>query len=432
MSVHRRGDGWRVVWREDGRQRSRQFDRKRDADAWDAEVKRRAQLGPLAMRQLTDRGPTLGEWITDHWAPEHGATLARRTLDRYASSYELHIAPWLDNVLLRDLSVGRLRAWQADRIADGATPDVIHKARTFLSSVLRHAAESEAIPSNPLALVRAPRAGQRDEVEPLAPGVIEAIRLILSEEMPIAIGEGRAGQRRRRAHLQPDRRSDATRMRDRTLVALLAYAGVRPSEASALRWRDVKERTLLVQRATEENGEIKTTKGRQSRSVRLLAPLASDLQEWRLAVGRTSADALIIPRGDGSAWTKNDWDNWRSRTWKTACGRASLEDVPRPYDLRHSFASLLLAEGKTIHYVAKQLGHSPALTLQTYGHVMDEFEEADRIDAANEILRARERACCREVAADAIRGAFRLPASGGISLDSAGRERRDSNPRPPA
>jgi integrase len=62
---------------------------------------------------------------------------------------------------------------------------------------------------------------------------------------------------------------------------------------------------------------------------------------------------------------------------------------PRPYDLRHSFASLLLAEGRSIHYVARRLGHSPALTLSTYGHLFAEYEHADRIDAEAEIAQAR-------------------------------------------
>ena len=62
----------------------------------------------------------------------------------------------------------------------------------------------------------------------------------------------------------------------------------------------------------------------------------------------------------------------------------------RPYDLRHSFASLLLAEGRTVHYVAKQLGHSALMTLNTYGHVIDELDEAPRIDAEAEIRAARE------------------------------------------
>lgn len=69
--------------------------------------------------------------------------------------------------------------------------------------------------------------------------------------------------------------------------------------------------------------------------------------------------------------------------------RAGLASVPRPYDLRHSFASLLLAEGRTVHYVAAQLGHSPALTLSTYGHLIAEYADAGSIDAEQEIATAR-------------------------------------------
>jgi site-specific recombinase XerD len=39
----------------------------------------------------------------------------------------------------------------------------------------------------------------------------------------------------------------------------------------------------------------------------------------------------------------------------------------RPYDLRHSFASLLLHEGRDVISVARQLGHGAELTLRTYG-----------------------------------------------------------------
>lgn len=403
MSVHRRADGWRVIWREDGRQRSRQFERKKDAEVWDRELKRRRQLGPLAMQQLTERGPTLGEWITQRWAPEHGATLSRRTRDRYANSYELHVAPWLDEVPLRELTVGRLRAWQAERLASGVTVDATKKARTFLSSVLRHAAESEAIAANPMTLVRAPRTSHSDEVVPLAPTTIESIRSVLAAPMSIPVPEGTRSGRSRRAYEMPDQRSAAIRRRDTTLVSVLAYSGLRPSEVAALRWADIGERTILVQRATEEDGSSKSTKGRKSRSVRLLAPLIADLREWRMAAGRPAGNELVFPRTDGNAWTKEDWGNWRWRTWRSACVRAGLSDVPRPYDLRHGFASLLLAEGKTIHYIAAQLGHSPALTLRTYGHVLAEFADAGSVDAEAEITKARNAKVARGVAAGAIR-----------------------------
>ena len=101
------------------------------------------------------------------------------------------------------------------------------------------------------------------------------------------------------------------------------------------------------------------------------------------------AAALVFPRDDGEPWTKDDWDVWRANIWRTACKRAKLSPTPRPYDLRHSFASLLLAEGRAVHYVAAQLGHSPVLTLSTYGHLIAEYADVAQIDAEQEIMRAR-------------------------------------------
>lgn len=202
--------------------------------------------------------------------------------------------------------------------------------------MLRHAAEAEAIPANPLALVRAPRAEHREQVRPLAPATVERIRAALDAERA-------------------------------AIVSVLAYAGLRPGELRALRWGDVRERTILVQRGADPDGKAKATKTRAVRTVRLVAPLAADLREWRMASGRPGDEALVFPGRDGDAWTKDDWDVFRRRGWSTACRRAGLDGTPRPYDLRHSFASLLLAEGRTVHYVAAQLGHSPVLTLSTYG-----------------------------------------------------------------
>ena len=55
--------------------------------------------------------------------------------------------------------------------------------------------------------------------------------------------------------------------------------------------------------------------------------------------------------------------------------------------LRHSFASLLLHEGRSVIYVARQLGHDPRLTLTRYGHVIDELEDQPRTDAEETIRR---------------------------------------------
>ena len=162
MSLRRLGRAWEVRWREEGRHRSRRFDRKGDAQAWDDEVRRRKQLGPLALQQLTTVGPTLGQWIAERWAPEHGVTLEQSTRERYANVYKCHVAEWLDEVPISEITVARLRTWQAERLAAGVKAGTIQKARTLLSSVLRHATEAEAVPGNPMTLVRPPKVAQRD------------------------------------------------------------------------------------------------------------------------------------------------------------------------------------------------------------------------------------------------------------------------------
>ena len=92
---------------------------------------------------------------------------------------------------------------------------------------------------------------------------------------------------------------------------------------------------------------------------------------------RPSETSLIFPSATGTPWTLAAYQSWRRRAFERAIEAAGLENG-RPYDLRHSFASLLLHEGRSVIYVARQLGHDARLTLSTYGHVMDEFEVSSR------------------------------------------------------
>jgi hypothetical protein len=64
-------------------------------------------------------------------------------------------------------------------------------------------------------------------------------------------------------------------------------------------------------------------------------------------------------------WSANAFEKWRRRRYAALLAAAGLHSG-RPYDLRHSFASLLLHEGRDVIYVARQLGHGAELTLRTY------------------------------------------------------------------
>jgi integrase len=142
---------------------------------------------------------------------------------------------------------------------------------------------------------------------------------------------------------------------------------------------------------------LKDTKTAAHRTVRLLGPLGADLREWRLRSGRPGDDALVIPGRDGKPWSEEGYRSWRRQAFARAVRAAGIERRVRPYDCRHSFASLLLHEGRSVIYVARQLGHGAQLTLSTYGHVIDELEDAPRQDAEATIRAAREPGCSREV-----------------------------------
>ena len=353
------GHVWRVRWREGGRSRSKVLGRKRDAEAYDAEIRRRKRTGDLFTMEAGQE--TLAEFAETWWHLHASPNLARATLEIYAGLWDRHVLPRLGGVPLRELTSEAIAYFRADLTRAGVGDASVRKTLTLLQGILERAVEWRRIATNPARSVRKPLQRRARPVRPLSPATIERIRLHLLQR---------------------------GRLRDATLVSVLAYAGLRPGEALALIWGHVRDRTILVERALSR-GELKSTKTGRTRSVRLLAPLAADLAEWRLASGRPDESALMFPAHDGECWADHDWRNWRRRVFEPAA-RAAGVDHSRPYDLRHSFCSLLLTEGSTVVEVARQAGHSPAMTLATYAHVIEELEGGERTSIEAEIRRARD------------------------------------------
>jgi integrase len=313
------------------------------------------------------------------------ALLATKTQTLYADLYDRYLSPDFGATSLRQIKPSQIKHWQAARLKAGTGKPTLLKALTLLGNILQRACEDELIEHNPTRSVKRARAPRAAEVRPLAPATVEAIRAAMLNPNAATVNTSKPGQRQRRAHVQPAPGTPHSRMRDATLVSLLAYSGLRPGEALALRWGDVRENTLLIERSL--SGErIKSTKTGGSRTVRLLEPLARDLREFKLASGRPADRTLVFPGPDGGPWTTVHL--WRARNWKRALKTAGV-DHARIYDLRHSFASLLAHEGRPVTYIGRQLGHSPAVSLRTYQHVIDELEDAPKLSAEDAIKQAR-------------------------------------------
>lgn len=367
MSVERierkGGTVWRVRWRDaQGRERSKVIGRKRDAQAFEAEVIRRKRTGDLDL--LTGGRETLAEFAEEWWKLYAVPNLASRTLQSYAKLWDRHVGPRLGSMRLSAITPEVVERYRAELEADGVGLPTVHRALVQLQGVLRCAVEWRRIGNNPVKAVKKPKVRRYREVRPLPPLSVERLRIAA------------AGRRRKHGP------------RDATLIAVLAYAGIRPQEAQALRWSDVRERTLLIEKAADGQGGVKSTKTGQTRTVRLLAPLAADLAEWRSRCDHGGDEDLLFPNRSGGIWNDGAWQSWHRDAWHPACAAAGIENA-RPYDLRHGFISLLIHEGRSVVEVARQAGHSPTMTLDVYAHVFDEFDLSERMSAEDQIAQAR-------------------------------------------
>jgi integrase len=351
--------GYEVMWREGGRQRSRMFDRKGDAQAFEAHVKRRQQLGPLASTVMMSQ-VTLTEFVTTDWWPRYAVpNLKPSTRKRYREVWGHDLLPRVGDYQLRELTPLLVEDLRDQLAGAGLAPASQRKALLLLSGILKRAAVRGLIPANPVTMIDMPKAPPQRRPQPLAPLTVERIRAQL-------------------------------RLRDATIVSVLAYGGLRPGEMMNARWEELSERTLYVP-------PRKTSK---ERDVDLVSPLVQDLAEWRLACGRPGDRELIFPceqvaqsrKRESIEWQLHDWQNWVQRIYQPAAEACDVTGDMRAYRLRGSFASLMLWSGKDLVEVSEQSGHSIATLAKHYAGIIRELKDKPKVPAAEAIRQAREEA----------------------------------------
>jgi integrase len=377
VSVHsyKTGDGtrWQVRWRDNGRVRTRSLTSRRDALAFDADVKARKFKGEVLPRQSKD---TLADAYSQ-WLRLRGSNLAPQTLEVYEYAWNAHIRrTGFDSHRLGELVSDPMLVEQltADMRERGVGPAAQRKALVVLSAVLTAAVQWKKIPTNPVWRMPKPPAGRQRVPHPFPPLLVERIKLRL---------------RRRQTKDGPYRA-----IGDATLVSLLSYAGLRPGEALALTWADVGLRTLAVDKAVAD-GVVGATKTGAVRSVPLVQPLRQELDLWKGISRGAADDRFVFPSPEGGPWSRTQTNNWRGRIWRPALESLALETklerlaTAIPYDCRGSFVSLHLRAGASPLEVAAWAGHSPQVMFRHYANVIEELVGEPRLSAEEQINRAQ-------------------------------------------
>lgn len=273
--------------------------------------------------------------------------LTSRTLDSYRLGLKNHFLPEFGARPIASITADDLVGWHRRQQQIRAAAWTIRARWTAIRGLLVYATRHRLIPTNPADLLT--------RRERPSPGE-SRVRFLDEDEM--------------RALL------DATSDRYRAAVATMLFTGLRASEALGLVWSEIdfKNAVVLVRHQMGRRGErIKLKTKGATRDVILIPRLASILQEHQATTRWWSDRSLVFTSTVGTSMTYRRL----SQAIRRATAAAGLDDVTA-HVLRHTFASVLIYQGRDVAFVSRQLGHTtPSTTWDTYVHLFNAARQAD-------------------------------------------------------
>jgi integrase len=328
----------------DGRQRSRSFERKVDAERWLREELAKIDRGLWVDPSAGD--VTLAEWSAG-WL--EALDLKPSTRANYESNLHSRILPHFGTIAISRITPGVVRSWVTELRGSGLSAASVRQARQILHAALEVAVTDGILP--------------RNAVDPVSPPPVRPRRQLFLNEAELGTLAEAAEQRQKTMG---------------SLVLLLGWSGLRWGEAVALRGRrvDVERRRIhVVEAVTEVGGRLEwgTPKTHEGRTVVVPRFVAEGLPS-------REPESLVFRAPKGGPLRTS---NFRRDVWHPACRISGMPEGFLVHDLRDTAASLMIASGASIKAVQRALGHASAkMTLDTYGGLFeDDLEDlADRLE----------------------------------------------------
>lgn len=274
----------------------------------------------------------------DEWLKQARCHLKTSTWNDYRKTVNNHLIPIFGHINLSDLKRTHIKEW-------ASTLDVSNKRISNLLSPLRvalqEAVDDELIESNPLygwAYKRKEAPKSRDDIDPFTQREQTAILSKLS-------GQGK------------------------NLIQFAFWTGMRTSELVALKWGDLdwQRNIIRVSRAqTQVSNEAETTKTKAGiRDIKLLPLALEALQSQKQHSMLHPSECIFLNPRTEEPWSGDQ--PIRKTLWTHALKRAGVR-YRRPYQTRHTYASMMLSAGESPLWVAQQMGHSDwTMIARVYG-----------------------------------------------------------------
>lgn len=306
---------------------------------------------------------TLGEWL-DRWMSQYKkGELKRSTYENYEQIIRAHIKPGLGNIPLAKLQPHMLQTFYNDKLESGRrdgkgglSTRMVRYFHAIIRQALEQAVKEGLLPRN-VADATSPPALRKQQMQPLTEDELLKFFEVAKED-----------------RLFP-------------AFVLAATTGLRRGELCGLKWDsiDLDEGVLVVRRqlltlkggpSLEDSAKSKRGKRRitlTDDAVRELKALRKRQAEEQLLLGEAyQRNNLVFCKADGTKLSPPQV----TRRFQQLLERAGLPKV-RLHDLRHTHASLLLAQGVHPKVVQERLGHSSiTMTLDLYSHLTPGLDEA--------------------------------------------------------
>ena len=339
MSVVRRGSKWCIrYYGPDGRQRWETVGpNRKEAETVLHQRLYEVRCGKFPILRQHER-VTFAAFAAE-WQDKHLPRVRASAADRYRTTLAHQLLPAFGDRVLSGITEEMVQAWVAETVrARRYAPKTINGAIALLKQILTSAVRWGRLPSHSLTGVRKLRVPRRD----------------LPLWTPVEL--------RRFLLVAPDA------WRPVWLVAV--FCGLRPGELQAMRWTDQN-------RPDFGTNKLHVTCGYEAKSKVLGAPktdrsvrdvdMVPTVRQVLESLPSRASGGFVFPRADGRMFSRSTME----KAWMRTIATTKVRQL-RPYDLRHTFASLLIAAGKNPLYIAQQMGHhSAGFTLDTYGHLME-------------------------------------------------------------
>jgi integrase len=364
-------EAWIVNYGPKGSRHIETFERKKDAEAREAQVT--VDIGK-GIHIAPSKSPTVAQagqkWLAD------SDKLEASTIESYRQQLRDHIVPFIGDLRLGHISVPVVRNFMDKLKSEGRSPAMIKRVVGSLGSILSDAQERGEVAHNAVRSLskRKQRGAGSNRGKKLKVGV----DIPSSDEIRTII-----------AHLKG---------RWRPLFLTAIFTGLRSSELRGLRWQDVdlKKRVLHVRQRADKFNVIGAPKSESGERTIPLSPiLANTLREWKLICPKGEG-GLVFPNGAGHIETHANIVARGLAPVQIAAGvvtKGGEPKYPGLHALRHYYASWCINRredgglGLPLKMVQQRMGHATlAMTSDVYGHLFDNGDDGSELEAAEKAL----------------------------------------------